>query len=435
MADTIGVANSLLHGDIRPTPAIDSRDACTTPASDARNACTTLAPCETAQQLACMRQRAAIQPQLQQLFSLFDQAVDLDDVARFDLLARLRLTDTALADELQRMLEVDDGASREIRRVVADGAQSATHAIDHVTAGDAIDGYSLIEEIGAGGMGTVYRARRVPGTAAGGDANDAARDETTDVAIKVMRPGLGSNELHRRFARERDVLSRLNHPGVSRLHSSGVTASGLPYYVMDFIPSRPLDVYCVQTRATLRTRLALVDATCRILAHAHAQDILHRDIKPSNILVTEHDARVRPVVIDFGIAHALDKEGNDEQLTMIGKAPGTPVYMSPEQRTLSSTELDGRCDVYGLGVVLFELLTGSLPGSDPRPSAYIASLGEGAQAVAHERQTSPPQLDAVLRNVLDQITVRALESDRRYRYGSAQQMADALERVLESRAI
>ncbi len=375
------------------------------------------------------------QPQLQQLFSLFDEAVNLDSAGRAELLGRLRATDYALADELQRMLAVDDGASREIRRVVADGAHSATHSIDAFAAGDAIDGYTLLQEIGAGGMGTVYRARRIASHAPPADARGAQQSEAADVAIKVMRPGMGSTELHRRFARERNVLSRLNHPGVSRLHSSGVTASGLPYYVMDYIPSRPLDVYCAQTRASLRTRVALLDATCRIVAHAHTHDILHRDLKPSNILVTERDGRVRPVVIDFGIAHALDQEGNDEQLTIIGKAPGTPAYMSPEQRMLSSADLDGRCDVYGLGVVLFELLTGSLPGDDPRPSAFVASLGDGAQAVAEQRQTTPAQLDSVLRDVLDRITVRALESDRRYRYDSAEDMADALERVLESRAL
>lgn len=375
------------------------------------------------------------QPQLQQLFSLFDEAVELDSVARADLLARLRTTDHTLADELQRMLAVDDGASREIRRVVADGAQSATHSIDGLAAGDAIDGFTLLQEIGAGGMGTVYRARRLVDGANAARTDGTPDAESSDVAIKVMRAGLGSTELHRRFAREQSVLSRLKHPGVSRLYSSGVTASGLPYYVMDFIPSRPLDVYCAQTRASVRTRVALLDATCRIVAHAHKQDILHRDLKPSNILVTERDGHVRPVVIDFGIAHALDHNGNDEQLTMIGKAPGTPAYMSPEQRLLSSSDLDGRCDVYGIGVVLFELLTGSLPADDPRPSAFISALGDNAQDVAHERQTTPAQLDTILRDVLDPITVRALESDRRYRYGSAEEMADALERILESRAL
>lgn len=362
---------------------------------------------------------------LQQLFSAFDASADLDATDRARYVSALGEADPELAAELVRLLRADDGASNRIEELIESGARDAVNLNDSPTPGEQLGAYELLEVVGQGGSGTVYRARR--------RTMSAMHHSESDVAVKVIHPGMNTAEVLRRFARERQLLARMNNPGITQIHASGATADGLPYFVMDYIPSRPIDRYCANASASVRDRVALFIAACRIMEHAHANDILHRDLKPSNILVTERSGAARPVIIDFGIARVLTPAAGEEQLTRIGRSPGTPAYMSPEQRRMASSELDQRADVYSLGVVLFELLTGTRPSEDPRPSACVRLMIQSdvarARKYAGERATEPEALAALLRRDLDAIVVRAIEEDRAWRFPSVREFADALESV------
>ncbi len=355
---------------------------------------------------------------LRQLLHLFDEAADLKTTDQHSYVEALRTRDAALADELLRMLHADRSATGAVRRVVQAGASLALKRRTAPTVGERIGPYKLLELVGEGGMGLVYRARTrvAPGQ---------------DVAVKVLRADmLDTSVVLRRFARERRLLASLDHPGICRIFDSGETDAGLPYFVMEYLQAQPIDEYCASTTASLQRRVALVGQVCRIVEHAHARGVLHRDLKPSNLLIAMHRSRARPVVIDFGIARSLDADASGEQLTRIGHQLGTPSYMSPEQKLGLTDSLDRRSDIYTLGVVLFELLTGTLPPFDPRPSAVINTLGARAESVATERATDPAQLQQTLRERLDRVVVRAIEEDRRYRYATVAEFADDLDACL-----
>src|SRR3954464_5020241 len=209
--------------------------------------------------------------------------------------------------------------------------------------------YRIIERIGEGGMGLVYKAEQ-------------RQPVRRVVALKVIRVGMDTEEVVARFEAERQALALMNHPNVAKVYEAGMTDAGRPFFAMEFVPGVPLTNYCADNKLITRHRLELFIAVCNAVQHAHQKGIIHRDLKPSNILVTLFDGKPVPKVIDFGIAKATNQQLTQKTLfTQTGALIGTPKYMSPEQAMTSGLDVDTRTDVYSLGVILFELLTGTVP--------------------------------------------------------------------------
>jgi serine/threonine protein kinase len=306
-------------------------------------------------------------------------------------------------------------------------------------AGTRLGPYRLLEEIGHGGMGAVYLAEQ----------EEPVRRR---VALKLIKAGMDSEQVVARFEAERQALALMDHLNIAKVLDAGATAEGVPYFVMELVQGVPLTKYCDEHRLTVRERLELFVPVCQAIQHAHQKGIIHRDIKPSNVLVTQHEGRPFPKVIDFGIAKAVEQpltEGSPQ--TQAGMIVGTLEYMSPEQADTVGRDIDTRSDVYSLGVLLYELLTGTPPidrarlrktpllevlrviaeEEAVRPSARVRSLpGEEAAKVAARRQTEPAKLARLLRGDLDWITAKALEKDRERRYESAADLARDVRRCL-----
>jgi serine/threonine protein kinase len=298
--------------------------------------------------------------------------------------------------------------------------------------------YKLLEQIGEGGFGVVFMAEQT-------------LPVHRKVALKVLKPGMDTRQVVARFEAERQALALMDHPNIAKVLDGGETGSGRPYFVMDLVKGLPVTDYCDQERLTTRERLDLFVQVCRAVQHAHQKGIIHRDIKPSNVLVTVQDGAPLVKVIDFGIAKALGQQLTDKTVfTGFAQMIGTPLYMSPEQAALSNVDVDTRSDVYSLGVVLYELLTGTTPfvrerlkdaGYDeirriireeepPRPSTRISTLGRAATTVSTQRKSDPKRLSRLCRGELDWIVMKALEKDRNRRYETASGFAQDVQRYL-----
>jgi non-specific serine/threonine protein kinase/serine/threonine-protein kinase len=268
------------------------------------------------------------------------------------------------------------------------------------------------------------------------------------VALKILKLGLGTREVLARFELERQTLAMMTHPNVARILDAGTTADGRPYFAMEYVPGIPITRYGDEHRLSLTDRLALFTDVCAGVQHAHLRGVIHRDLKPGNILVTEVDGKPLPKIIDFGIAKATSLGATGDAFTRIGHVLGTPEYMSPEQVQLSPLDIDARTDVYSLGMLLYELLTGGRPYAvsrdslDPaviardildgvvlRPSQLAAMKEPESMARAAARSATPAQLAARLRGDLDWIVLRALEKDRQRRYASVPELVADLERA------
>ncbi|MHC5108613.1 MAG: serine/threonine protein kinase [Planctomycetota bacterium] len=380
---------------------------------------------------------------------LFLEALDEPIDARDAFLGRCCGDDAGLRENVVALLDAYENAG-EFLAVPTGGFvrdQGDTTTALAVSANDligsTIDRYTILELIGEGGFGVVYRARQ----------DQPVRRE---VALKIIKPGMDSAQVIARFEAERQALAMLDHPNIARILDAGTTDGGRPFFVMDLVKGIPITSYCDQAQLSTPDRIELFTHVCRAVHHAHERGIIHRDLKPRNILVTLRDGRPVPKVIDFGIAKAVEGKLTDvTMLTAFHQFVGTPAYMSPEQTQISETEADRRSDVYSLGAVLYELLTGTPPldgkvlqhaaigeiqriireVDPPKPSTRLTSMGADLDGVAALRGVEPGGLQKLLRGDLDCITMKSMEKEAARRYACAAELADDLERHLDERPV
>ena len=292
------------------------------------------------------------------------------------------------------------------------------------------EGLRLERRLGEGGMGEVWLAEQF----------EPVRRQ---VAVKVIKAGMDSKEIVARFESERQALALMDHPAIARVFDGGTTPEGRPFFVMEYVAGLPTTEYCDANTLSTSERLEMLAEVCEGVQHAHQKAVIHRDLKPSNILVTRLDGRAQPKIIDFGIAKAVGYRLTNKTLfTELGVVIGTPEYMSPEQADSTGADVDTRTDVYSLGVVLYELLTGELPFSSdelrasaealrrklresdpPRPSTRLSKRDDRAAEAARARNTDPGTLCRQLQGDLDAITMRTLEKERARRYGTPSELA------------
>jgi len=326
----------------------------------------------------------------------------------------------------------------------------AASAVDEERPGSRIGPYRLIEPIGEGGFGTVHLAEQTSPV-------------RRPVALKILRLGMDSREVTARFEAERQALALMSHPNIATVFDAGTTASGRPFFVMEHVPGVPINTFCDAHELTAVERLELFVDVCAAVQHAHQKGVIHRDLKPSNVMVTLRDGVGVPKVIDFGIAKATEAGRADEHFrtdfrphfrTESRQLVGTPEYMSPEQAE-PSPDIDTRSDIYALGVLLYELLTGTTPfdperlrsasfgeiqriiceEEPPRPSTRIGTLGSAREDIARRRRTDGRSLVRTVRGDLDWIVMRCLEKDRARRYATANDLAVDIRRHLDGEAV
>jgi serine/threonine protein kinase/Flp pilus assembly protein TadD len=309
--------------------------------------------------------------------------------------------------------------------------------------GTVIGPYKLLQQIGEGGMGTVWVAEQ-------------AQPVQRKVALKLIKAGMDTKRVIARFEAERQALAVMDHPNIAKVFDGGTTETGRPFFVMELVKGVPITKYCDEHRLTLRERLELFLPACQAIQHAHQKGIIHRDVKPSNVLVAPYDGRAVVKVIDFGVAKATGQRLTEKTLfTELGAVVGTLEYMSPEQAELNNQDIDTRSDIYSLGVLLYELLTGTTPldrarlkksaftemlriireEEPPKPSTRLSESTDTLPSISAQRQTEPAKLMRLLRGELDWIVMKTLEKDRNRRYQTANSLAGDVERYLRDEPV
>jgi eukaryotic-like serine/threonine-protein kinase len=381
---------------------------------------------------------------------LIEEALELEEQQRGVFLERHCGGDQSLRREVESFLAFGKDVTNFMETPALEVAAQALATEDPAPQGReeneqvrSIGPYQLLTKIGEGGMGQVWLAQQ-------------SAPLQRRVALKLIRGGMYDDTLLHRFQAERQSLAVMDHPSIAKVFDAGATSEGQPYFVMEYVSGIPITDYCDQRRMKIRDRLELFIKVCEGVQHAHQKAIIHRDLKPANILVVEIDGKPVPRIIDFGLAKATDARIARVSLhTQLGSFVGTPGYMSPEQCDPAVQDTDTRTDVYSLGVVLYVLLTGSLPldtkewkdkpfdeilrrlrEEDPvRPSTKVSTDRGISSATADARGADPKQLVFLLRGDLDWITMKAVEKDRARRYGTPLELAADISRYLKNEPI
>jgi serine/threonine protein kinase len=348
--------------------------------------------------------------------------------------------DAGLAERVRALLEMHDGEPSQ-----QDEPLTRTSDYEPVAerAGSQVGPYTLREQIGEGGFGLVFVAEQT-------------QPVRRKVALKVIKPGMDTRAVVARFEAERQALAMMEHPNIAKVLDAGTTDSGRPYFVMELVKGMPITEYADTNNLSPRQRLELFVQVCQAVQHAHQKGVIHRDLKPSNILVAPHDGVPVVKVIDFGVAKALGQQLTDKTVyTRFAAMIGTPLYMSPEQAEVNQLDVDTRSDIYSLGVLLYELLTGTTPfdgerfrkaafdeirriikeEEPPRPSTRLTSLGATLTATAARRGSEAGKLAGVIRGELDWIVMKCLGKDRNRRYETATGLAKDVQRYLTGDAV
>jgi WD40 repeat protein/serine/threonine protein kinase len=374
--------------------------------------------------------------------SIFIAALDIENrTERAAYLDQACGGDGGLRQRVERLLRAHERADS----FLAEPAGPCATANDVVIAegpGTRIGPFKLLQQIGEGGMGIVYMAEQ----------EEPVRRR---VAFKIIKPGMDSKQVIARFEAERQALAMMDHQNIAKVFDAGTTEAGRPYFVMELVHGVPITQFCDANQLTPRERLTLFMPVCQAIQHAHQKGIIHRDIKPSNVLVTLYDDKPVPKVIDFGVAKAIEQRLTEKTLfTQFGALVGTFEYMSPEQADMNALGVDTRSDIYSLGVLLYELLTGTTPldrerlreaaldelvrrikeDEPPRPSVRLSS-SDILPKIAAARKTEPAKLSKLIRGEIDWIVMKCLEKDRSRRYETASGLARDVERYLHNEPV
>jgi serine/threonine protein kinase/Flp pilus assembly protein TadD len=369
--------------------------------------------------------------------AVFAAAVELSSPAeRAEYVRRVCGENAELGKRVEELLAAHFEAGDFLERPPA----TVLHRIDeeiHAAPGTVIGPYKLLQQIGEGGMGVVFMAEQ----------NEPIQ---RTVALKIIKPGMDTRQVIARFEAERQALAVMDHPNIAKVLDAGTTEGGRPYFVMELVKGIPITKYCDDHKLSVRERLQLFNPVCEAVQHAHQKGIIHRDLKPTNVLVAEYDNHAVPKVIDFGVAKATAQKLTERTMfTEFGQVIGTVEYMSPEQAKFNQLDIDTRSDIYSLGVLLYELLTGSTPfererlreaafdevlriireEEPPKPSTRL-SASETLPSVAANRHTDPNKLSRNVSGELDWIVMKCLEKDRNRRYETANGLAREIERYL-----
>jgi WD40 repeat protein/serine/threonine protein kinase len=371
--------------------------------------------------------------------SIFAEALDITDPdARAAYLDQVCGHQPGLRLHFEELLAAQERLGNFLARPHVLSGETQAHGPVGEGPGAVIGPYKLLQQIGEGGMGVVYMAEQ-------------EQPIRRRVALKIIKPGMDSAQVIARFEAERQALALMDHQNIAKVLDAGTTDSGRPYFVMELVHGVPNTQYCDDHQLTPRQRLELFLPVCQAVQHAHQKGIIHRDLKPSNVLVCLYDGVPVPKVIDFGVAKATGQSLTERTMfTQFGSLVGTLEYMSPEQAEMSQLGIDTRSDVYSMGVMLYELLTGTTPlerkrvkeaGFDeirrlireedpPKPSTRLSNSGVALAAISAQRQTEPAKLTRLVRGELDWIVMKALEKDRNRRYESANSLGRDVERYL-----
>ncbi len=369
------------------------------------------------------------------LKTIFHEALEIaSPLERAAYLDRACASDATLRSQVDQLLASFDRASGSVHEAAPELEATVEMASQVTDRGTTIGPYKLLQQIGEGGMGVVHMAEQT-------------EPVKRRVAVKIIKLGMDTQDVLARFEAERQALAMMDHPNIAKVLDAGTTATGRPYFVMELVNGLPITDYCDEQHLTTAERLQLFTQVCYAVQHAHQKGIIHRDLKPSNILVAEYDHEAVPKVIDFGVAKATNQSLTERTLfTQFGQIVGTMEYMSPEQAKRNQLDIDTRSDIYSLGVVLYELLTGEAPfdkarlrsaamdellkiireEDPPRPSTRL-SKSETLASVAAKRKVEPARLTALVRGDLDWIVMKTLEKDRARRYQTATALAADIE--------